>query len=154
MAGDFSVTIDGVKELDRGFSRFAEDVKDLSPAFETISEQFKEMESKQFTTSGGFGGVSWLPLSAATVLRKPAGLPIMVRTGKLRGALTGGSGYIKRIKKLSMVLGADIFYASYHQRGTRKMPARLLIKLPESEKMRWMKTIQAYLVKKQREAGL
>ena len=153
MAGDFSVTVDGVKELNRGFSRFAENVKDLSPAFETISEQFKEMENKQFSSSGGFGGVSWLPLSPATVLRKPAGLPIMVRSGKLRGALTGGGGYIKRIKNLSMVLGADIFYASYHQRG-KGVPMRLLIKLPESEKMRWMKTIQAYLVKKQREAGL
>ena len=154
MAGDFTITVDGVKELDRSFSRFGENVKDISPALGDISEAFKQMESKQFTSMGAFGGTAWQPLSPATIARKPAGLPMMVRSGKLRGALTGGGGFIKRIKNLSMVVGADVFYASYHQRGTRKMPSRLLIKLPESEKMRWMKIIQSFLVKKAREAGL
>lgn len=147
-----SFNVLGSQEISRGFSRFAEDVKDISGAFKEIVPAFYEMERKQFETEGGYGAGGWKPLAPTTLDRKPPGLPILVRSGRLKGSLTGGAGAILDIKPLEMRIGTNVRYARFHQIGTPYMPARPLIKLPEEEKTRWHKIVHRWLVKQMKEA--
>ena len=158
MAEPFVLQFDvlGDKQIQRGFSRFADDVKDLREAFGEIAKDFKEVEEKQFSSEGGYGSGGWAPLSPAYAARK-GGQHIMVRSGTLRDSLEGKTPYtIEDIQPLELRLGSKVNYAIYHQKGTRKMPARPLIQLTDADKTRWHKLIHKWLVKQMKRewAGL
>lgn len=90
-----------------------------------------EVESaKQFDAEGsGPQAGSWAPLSTTYAKWKEAhfpGKPILERTGALRGALTGPAPYARRdVSGDTLSFGTiGLPYASFHQTGTRRMPAR------------------------------
>jgi phage gpG-like protein len=146
----------GDTQVMRGFSRFADGIKDLSEAFKEIAEDFHKGERQQFQSEGGYGAGGWVPLAPSTIERKEKGgypMDILVRTGELRQAMAGeGGAAIEEIRPLEMRLGTTLAYARFHQKGTRGMPARPIIMLPEEQKTRWHKIIQKYLVQQAREA--
>lgn len=80
----------------------------------------------------GRGPVSggWAPLSLAYAEAKRlvyGEQPILVATGKLRAALTSASSpfAVREYTDTAMAFGTDgVPYASFHQMGTAKMPAR------------------------------
>lgn len=143
--------VDGDTQVARGFSRFADNVKDLSDAFREIAKDFHESEERQFDTEGGYGAGGWAPLAPSTIESKARrGFPdrILVRTGQLRDSLMGrGPRAVEVVRPLELRVGTELDYARYHQRGTRRMPARPVIMLPEEQKTRMHKTIHRYLVK-------
>lgn len=153
MAGAFVLQfrVDGDVQLARGFSRFADDVKDLSDAFREIAKDFHEGEQKQFETKGAYGVGGWQALAPTTIERKERGgypMDILVRSGKLKRTLTGKTvGSIEEVRPLELRVGTEVPYAIFHQRSTRHMPARPVIKLPEEQKTRWHKIIHKWLVK-------
>lgn len=90
-----------------------------------------EVESgKQFEAQGaGPVSGSWAPLSVSYAKWKQAhfpGKPILERTGKLKDALTGpGSNSRRDVSGNELSFGTvGLPYASSHQTGTGKMPAR------------------------------
>ncbi len=147
--GGFRLELDvmGDKVLSRGFSRYAEDVQDMHEAFEEIAADFWESNEKQFVTEGKYGGGRWRALAPSTLRAKPGGLPTLVREGTLKDSLTKGNPWtIEKIEPLQVTLGTKVPYALYHQRGTGNMPKRPVIAVPETQRTRWHKIIQRYLV--------
>jgi phage gpG-like protein len=146
--------IHGDEQLKRSLSRFGEHAKDLSEPFREIVKDFHKIERRQFETEGSYGSGGWQPLSpryAEWKAKKYPGRPIMVLSGLLKESLLGDNPYsVELVTPKSMEVGTVINYAIYHQKGTSKMPARPLIQLTEDDKKRWIKFIQAYLVKQAR----
>lgn len=66
--------------------------------------------------------------------RQGFGTKTLVKTGMLRDSLTIGSavGAIRRADAGSFAFGSSIKYASFHQMGTSRMPARPPLDLPDS----------------------
>lgn len=142
----------------RAFSRFGENVKDLSPVWQVLADDFLKVERDQFVSEGQSGSGGWVPLSpgyAAWKAKHAPGRPLLVQSGKLRQSLTERGGeHIEEIRADSLRLGTEVPYAIYHQKGTRRMPARKLVELSETDKTRWTKRIQAFLVQEAKAQGL
>lgn len=154
----------GEEQLNRSLSRFAEDVKDYSEPFHEIAADFYETERRLFDSEGGTGGAgAWKKLSdnpagkgyASWKARNFPGAKILHRWENLRDSLTqmGSAWNIREVEPLRLTLGTILPYAIYHQTG-RGVPQRKVIDLSESDKERWMKIIQKWLVQKARTEGL
>jgi len=79
----------------------------------------------------------WPPLAPATLRRKPAGLRILQRTGRLRRSIqTGLEGNV-------VIASTDLPYAAAHQFGfpRRRLPARPFLILTEIDKQEIAQTI-------------
>lgn len=139
----------GEEQVMRGFSRFTEGVEDYSKPFREILKDFHEIERKQFSSEGGYGGKKWAKLAESTLKdkqRKGYPFDILVRTGELRDAMTGGAGSEAKVTKDSLTVMAP-WYWKFHQKGTRRgLPARPIVQLTEDDKTRWSKIFHEYLV--------
>ncbi len=70
----------------------------------------------------------WPPLAPATLRRKPAGLRILERTGRLRRSLQA------RIEGDALVISTDLPYAAAHQFGVAgRLPARPFLVLTDTD---------------------
>ncbi len=162
----FALTFEvaGDVQLERSFSRFADNVKDLSEAFAEITQDFHQVvETKQFESEGAYGSGGWKPLSdnpegkgyATWKAKNYPSRPLLVLSGLMKESLLGDNPWsITRIEPLRLEVGTKIPYAIYHQKGTGKMQARPVIDLTEDDKTRFVKLIQKTLVKQAKEAGL
>jgi len=154
MAGLF-IEVAGDVQLARSLSRFGDGIKDFRPVWEQIVKSFWDIERKQFESEGGYGSGGWLPLSPSYAAWKEEnypGKPILQRSGALFESLTGqASGTIKQISDKSLTIGTDVFYAIFHQKGSKARPP---IDLTEQDKTAFMKLIQKYVVKQAKAGGL
>lgn len=147
--------IDGDTQVARALSRFGDEIKDLRPAFREIAKNFKQIEARQFATEGRGGWPQLSPNYAAWKMTNFPGTTILRATGLLLASLTGGSQYVERMDRMNLVLGTQVSYAIYHQRGVDgRMPQRRVIDLTESDKMGWMKILQRFAVNQAKKAGL
>jgi phage gpG-like protein len=158
MAVEVYFEVDGEVQLARALSRFGENVKDLRPAFNQISSLFYNIEKKQFTSEGSYGSGGWKALSpkyAEWKARNYPGKPILQRSGRMMSSLTGQTGdTVREMGPLWLRLGTSVYYAFFHQRGTKYMPKRKPIELTEIDKRNWVKAVQRFLVNMAREKGL
>jgi phage gpG-like protein len=126
-------------------------VSDLRPAMEEISEDFYRHEERAFGTEGSIlRSGKWAPLSpryAAWKARHYPGRTILVRTGKLKASLTqpGAEGAIREVTEDGLEIGTSISYARYHQWGTGRMPARLVIDPPPVVVEGWVQIVERYV---------
>jgi len=150
----FSVSILGEMQLERALAGRIRATSDLSPAFGRIAADFEEAQEKRFDREGSHdGSTAWKPLSPAYAEWKAKHYPgtkTLVRTGKLRDALTGGPGSTREIAPLRMVLGGTIQVGSYdlgslHFTGTKKMPARRPMAVGRSQRHRIMRILADHL---------
>lgn len=146
---EFTFEIAGEKQIQRRFSRFSDALEDMTPAFKEITKRFYAGERKQFATQGGWGSGGWKPLSPEYAKRKP-GRSILVVSGKLESSLTksGASGNVEIIQRDMLILGSDLPYGIYHQKGTKNMPIRKPIELPEAERKEWTSIIHKHIWKR------
>ena len=152
-----SISIEGIPLIDRILGTAAAAAKDLRPAFNEITKDFERQMREVFDSSGAIAGYQqWTPLNRAYAAKKQAdgyGTKILVRTGQLKTSLTGGGfvgggvGVVRKISKRAMTIGTKVPYAKYHQRGTRKMPKRDFVRVSNFARARWMKMIQAHLIR-------
>lgn len=151
----------GEREVSRAFSRFADNVNDFRGALKAISYDFHTIATvRQFQTEGAYSGQKWQPLSddpagkgyATWKARAHPGAPILVLSGEMRRAATDPARDQIGTLEAKLVIDSDI--AIYHQRGTKTMPARPIIRLTEADKDRWSKTIHRWLIAKAKEDGL
>lgn len=154
---NFSVTVDGIETLQRGFNRL-EKLDDWRSVWPAVIAEFHVIESEQFASEGAAGGSKWEPLKEVYAefkeVRYP-GKPILQATSDLVYSLTDSEafGAIVRPSENELILGTSVPYAIFHQRGTRNMPARKPINLSEVQKRRIQKAVQLGLVKFVRDAG-
>ena len=146
----FEIETVGAERFIRGFNRYVEDIQDFSEAFELLYLDFLELEGRNFGAQGT--PAPWAALSpnyAKWKAKHAPGRPILVLRGDMRAALTsrtGASGQIKEIdgRGKTARYGTSLKIASYHQYGTRHMPARPVVQLTEADKRRWSRAIQTW----------
>lgn len=143
-----------IRERLDGMVRVAED---WSPAFERIAEHFREHMTQTFDTGGMATAGHWPALSphyAAWKAARYAGRPILTREGDLRKAMTqkGAEGNVNEISAHEMTVGGrrmskdgrwDV--GALHQTGTRYMPRRRIINLPEWIKTHWIQILREFM---------
>lgn len=144
--------IAGEKQIVRRFEGFQANLDDLTPAFKEILKSFYAGEKKQFESEGGWGSGGWMPLSPSYAAQKDPALKIMESSKDLMEALTGAvpanvQGNVEIIESNMLIMGTDIDYAIYHQTGTRKMPIRKPIEIPEAERKKWTSIIHRHIRK-------
>jgi phage gpG-like protein len=125
----------------RRLLRFAAHMQDASLAFGRIAKMLDFAVQRQFDTEGAYGGEPWAPLADSTLRSKPAGLKILVRTGKLKGSFR-----TRKVLPDLLEWGSDVAYGVYHMKGTSRMPARPPVKLPEKLKIAIVKELQREIV--------
>lgn len=122
--------------------------KNLRPWLDKVAEAVAMAERLNFATHGSLVG-GWAPLSPEygswKHLHRP-GMPLLINTGKLAESLTVKNRLVLRMGLTSMTLGSDVNYAHFHQYGTRKMPRRKVLVVPESVVKAMKKDLAMYVV--------
>lgn len=154
----FRVEILGEEIFNRAFNRL-DSLSDLRPLWPNVIREFYLIEAEQFQSEGGAGASGkWAALSNVYAKYKQVthpDKPILRADDELFESLTNpeAAGAILRPDEQELTIGTSVPYATFHQRGTRRMPARPPISLAESQKRRLQKAIQSGLVRFVREAG-
>lgn len=165
MVGITSYNIENDREFKEALGRAAKQVGDLSVALKIIRDDWVKSNKAQFSLKGSG---QYPPLSPKYATRKATthpGAPIMVKSGRLRDSLSKRSGTfdsIRRVGKLSMILGTKTPYGIYHQEGApaNNLPVRKILFLdPEgrtndtrtSNKVkRWINVLEEHVEKQLR----
>lgn len=152
MAGVFlRINVSGMDKIGANLKARASKAIDLRPAFDAIADDFAQREKVLFNRGGSVSGFrKWAPLSKAYRERKvAAGYPAdtLVRTGALRASLSVRSHpyFVYRATRSWMKIGTSVPYASYHQTGTRRMPAREPIRITDTQRKTWAKIIERHI---------
>ena len=147
----------GDKQFARQLLRLNDQAQDMKPALLEIEEDFYQHQTQRFNTRG-FG--EWRPLKPETIARKiAAGLDrrVLHASLRLRRSLTsrGAPGQDRLVTNDELRIGSDVRsetgypYPLVHKHGTRdgRVPARPPIKLTDDRKRRWVKILQAHLMR-------
>lgn len=144
------IEIDGVPQFNRAFNRVQEHIEDLRPVWEEVEPAFYAIEEQQFKSEGSKGGGAWKKLSPLYAKRKEKiypGQPILQAKGTLYDSLTSKTANTTVIKeKQEFGIGTSLFYAMFHQRGTKKMPKRPPIDFGSDQKRDLGKAMQKGLL--------
>jgi hypothetical protein len=125
-----TISTHGLAAVARRFREMQLRVRDLSPAWEEVLTWWAMANKEQFASRGARWRSPWKPLAPSTVAQKRREGFLnesLVRTTDLRRELTNRPLGMERIRASDMEAGTDLSYAHFHQRGTRKMPRRVLI---------------------------
>lgn len=138
--------------------RFRERGMDMRPVFHVLADDFLKIEKRQFDSEGGYASGGWKPLTEAYLRRKiQQGYDhrILHRTLAMRRSLTvrGAPGQVRRITRDTLEVGTAVRsnkgfpYPAVHQRPLRSpLPRRRPVELRETDRDRWVKMMQRYLV--------
>lgn len=149
MAFRFTFTVLGERQIDRTLARFADNIGDARAVWEVLAAKFQRAEARQFATEGAYASGGWPALSpryAAWKHRHYPGTKILEREGDLKASLTQRPFGVEQIEPGFMVLGTDVDYAIYHQRGSDRLPQRRPVELTEAQRRDWTRTIQRFIV--------
>jgi phage gpG-like protein len=121
--------------------------KDFRPVFKDIQKDLEELWSNNFLEMGLPSG-GWKPLDAeygSWKSRNVPGAPIMQRSGTLFRSLATLRGNPNQIRLKSATFGTDVKYADFHQTGTKNMPARPVVFVPEKYERKWSRMAADYM---------
>lgn len=118
----YGITIEGLPETSAMLQDAAARGEDMRPAMARIKVLFTEGHKANFDSKGTFLGTPWPALSEETEKRKaregiPALNDVLVGSGDLREALSGGKGSRTRVSRGSVSVGVKPFYAIFAQGG-------------------------------------
>jgi hypothetical protein len=145
--------ISGEVQLDRAFNRVEAEISDFRNFWPGVITTFYEIETAQFETEGAQGASGqWTPLSPAYKQWKEVHYPgekILQLSHALIDSMTGPDALdsILRPEKDELTIGSALPYA------LRQHRVRPIISLTESDKRRFVKSIQARLVEFARSTG-
>ena len=143
-----SFDVDGTSPIHATLLRFEDRVENPEPFWRAVQSTMFDVERDRFEAEGP----GWAPLADSTLRQKQAaGLPadILQASGALMRSLTTDDG-----DNISAIAGGgqDFYFgtrdpkAGLHQDGTRNMPARPVLDVGEVERLRILKTAQAWLI--------
>ena len=132
---EFSVTVDGQKEVVHMLDAIVADISDMSTAMQQVGE-YMEMSVKQNFKAGG-RPEKWTPLAKATKTKKRGGESArpLQDTGNLMNSIASEYG------KDFVIVAPGMDYGKCHITGTKHMPARDFNVLQDSDVPRIMKII-------------
>lgn len=111
------------------FSQVSDRLSDLTPYFQDLGEHLVRRIDDGFRNEVDPYGSGWAPLAASTLkekVRRKRIQKILQSRGTMRSTLIYQAGRDR------LVVGFNVYYAAFHQRGTRKMVKRQL--LPDAER--------------------
>ena len=148
----FNFTVMGETQLQRALAGRLAAIEDLSEPLGTAADLIQDGISRTFEKEGGYQGKpSWPPLSPRYKAWKDKhhpGQPILVRTGAMKAAFTGGSGSIREVGKQRLEVGGSHRLGGYHQgpdRPKTRVPRRPFIMLSRTEKNQITKLIVLHI---------
>lgn len=118
-----SIKIDDAA-VQAGFAQTIARLNDLTPMMRDIGEYLQRRVDDGFRYERDPYNTAWAPLAASTLHRKVKQrriLKILQSRGTMRGTLT------YRASRDRVVVGFNVFYADFHQRGTKRMVKRQLL---------------------------
>lgn len=148
MAALLELSFHGDTQLQRTLADRAERVEDARPLWNHLADRFARLERRQFASEGAYGSGGWDPLSPRYAAWKAANYPgqtILRRDDHLFRSLTSRPFGVEVIEPDHMVVGTDVEYAGFHQRGDG-VPQRRPVELPEVERQAWLRDLQRFLV--------
>lgn len=112
----------------------------LQLVFEEARLELAAANAANFAANGLPSGRAWAPLSPRYGAWKSSrfpGRPTMVRSGRLFESLSSLTDSVNKIDGTKAQFGTSVEYARFHQRGTFKMPKRMILFEPAgfSERM-------------------
>lgn len=163
MAGgflDITFSVDGVDEVRQSFVTWGKAIEDLTPAWQAVADDVRADFMLNMIGEGSLFAGGWAPLAESTLTEKRragyGAMPILWRSGDLGESLVtaGAEGNVSIIGPDGVTLGTAIRYASFHQQGTTKMPARKIVGLTWQRKSGVVKRLGDYVREQARAAGL
>ena len=154
---------EGVETMTRKFMTWGAEIRDLSEPLEQIGEDLLGDFAANMVTEGGFfaPGGSWTPLAPSTVRQRTrlgygGASPMLWRTGGLAQSLATRSapGNVFEVTPTTLRVGSEVFYAGYHQRGTRKMPRRQIVGINWQRRSAIVKRMGDYVRETARRQGI
>lgn len=140
---EISVTITGDKEVLAHLRKVGNGVINLRQPMSEIGRDLTGFFSGQvFASRGGIIGESWAKLSPAYARYKAKtypGRPPLVRTGEMQRS------FKSRATATSVEVYNTAKHFDYHQLGTRKMPARVMMKVDEPRLKAIHDTVDRYV---------
>ena len=106
------------------FEKAIAQLSDLTPMMADIGEYMQRRIDDGFRHERDPYGQNWAPLAASTLKQKTRQkriLKILQSRGTMRGTLTYQAGRDR------VIVGFNVFYADFHQRGTQRMVKRQLL---------------------------
>jgi phage gpG-like protein len=144
-----SLDIYGEEQLERELLRFSAYAGNPQPAFHKIAEEMRAQIEEQFASEGGRASGGWAPLQEATSIAKAAaGLDphVLQATHKLMESLTTtGGDHVEEVGDDYLLFGSKVGYGRYHQKGTKRMPARKPVDFTELDRRSFVRTLQRYV---------
>lgn len=132
MAVEISIHWEGrsAKDFARSF-KIAANIDDFRPVFDKIASRVIAPSLAAHFEAGG-NIPKWKALADATVRRKAAAgvsnpTKILVHTGALRKEAT--SEKLRQLTKGEMKLIPSLSYYAFHQKGTKRLPQRVIMRL-------------------------
>lgn len=113
--------------LQENFGKWLRTIPDSTDAFERFIPEFQKSREGWILSGRTVDGIRFAPLSPkykAWKDRHYPGRPILIRTGRLLSAVTGGPGWFHRSMPKELRIYITVPYSSYLQDGTSKMPQR------------------------------
>lgn len=141
----------GHEEFSATLLRFEDRADDMRPFLAAVADDFYDLMRQQFAAEGATLTGRWAPLSpryAAYKARRYPGKTILRRTDALYESLTGpvASESVFRLGADEVLMATSHVAARFHQTGTSRMPARPPVRLRASDRRRWLKGAQRYLI--------
>lgn len=126
------VEIKGDKRAIAQLRKMINEFNDWKPELRAVGDYLVRFyQDPVFETEGGIFGARWQALSSAYQIRKAVTYPgrgILEASGDLRRS------YTTRVHANLLELINEDSKAIYHQEGTRRMPARVIIKVDDARK--------------------
>lgn len=146
-----------VKPAIEALEAMAERVSDLRPAWRAIVLYLKAATIQQFASQGARLGSPWQPLSpayaTAKAIRYP-GKPILRATDAMFNSLASVTAdSIVELEPQAMSYGTRDRKAQWHQKGTRRMPARKILGLMAQDKQMVKSLVKDHLANQLKFAG-
>jgi phage gpG-like protein len=142
------IRINGQDGIGIELDRFKERLDDIEPVWEAVADRMAELWGREFRLQGAYQ--RWSPLSPRYrkwKAKRHPGKKTLHLTGDLRDSMTRRPFGVEAIEGNKMVIGTQVFYANYHQRGTANMPARPIIKkLRREESKLFAKYLHGYII--------
>jgi hypothetical protein len=142
-----AITATGVNELRASLDGWEADVTNLKGPLTSLLQQVIRPHIGQAFADSGPG---WKALSPAYAKWKAihyAGMPILVRTGKMRTALTGGVGSAFTVTENSLTIDPSqaVPYWKWHETGAGKLPKRSMLQFSDQAQVEMGDTLLKWL---------
>jgi phage gpG-like protein len=130
MATNYDVEVIGAEKAALKMQAIIERTDKLQLVFESARLELAAANAANFASNGLPSGKAWAPLDAkygSWKSRRFPGRPTMVRSGRLFQSLSTLSDSVNKISGNNAQFGTTVDYARFHQRGTFKMPKRVIL---------------------------